>query len=149
MEAFEVAKRTGNPFVALTNEHNIACTLRMLGRNREAYEMMRPLIPTALAMSVTGNLMSCAEDFGALLAELGEIELAAMLLGAADARHDEVGQRRLPQQDLEIADAFERARAASRAADWDEAYRQGRATPIREALLRALDATPESWPAEG
>jgi predicted ATPase/class 3 adenylate cyclase len=148
-EAFEVAKRTGNPFVALRNEHNIGCTLRMLGRYSEAYDIMRPVLPTAIAMNVTGNLMSCAEDFGALLAEIGETRLAAMLLGAADARHEQVGQQRLPQQDLEIAGAFEKGRAASSLAEWDEAYRQGRATPIREALVQAYDATPEAWPAGG
>jgi hypothetical protein len=104
---------------------------------------MRPLIPTALAMNVTGNLMSAAEDYGALLAEMGDARRAATLLGAADARHEEVGQSRLAQQDVEIGEAIAKARAALTPAEWGEAYELGRATPIRDALQRAYDETPE------
>jgi predicted ATPase/class 3 adenylate cyclase len=143
-EALEVAKRTGNPYAALTDEHNIACTLRMLGRLDEAYAIMRPLIPTALAMNVTGNVMAAAEDYAALLAEIGDSPRTAWLLGAADARHEEVGQSRLTQQDVEIAEPLAKARAALTPAEWEEAYALGRATPIREALQRAYDETPET-----
>ena len=142
-EALAVAKRTGNPYAALTDQHNVGCTLRMLGRFDEAYAIMRPLIPTALAMNVTGNVMACAEDFAAMLAEIGDSERAAFLLGAADARHDEVGQRRLPQQDFEIADALDKARAALGSDGWNAAYERGRSTPIREVLQQVYDETPE------
>ena len=143
-EALAVAKRTGNPYAALTDQHNVGCTLRMLGRFDEAYAIMRPLIPTALAMNVTGNVMACAEDFAAMLAEIGDSERAALLLGAADARHDEVGQRRLPQQDFEIADALDKARAALGPGAWNDAYQRGRSTPIREVLQQVYDETPEA-----
>jgi predicted ATPase/class 3 adenylate cyclase len=144
LQALEVAKRTGNPYAALTDQHNVACTLRMLGRLEEAYSMQRPLILTALAMNVTGNLMACAEDFAAMLAEIGDSERAAMLMGVADARHAEVGHPRLPQQEAEIASAIDKARAALTAAEWDAAYARGRATPIRVALQQAYDETPEA-----
>jgi predicted ATPase/class 3 adenylate cyclase len=142
-EALEIAKRTGNPFAAMTDQHNVACTLRMLGRVDEAYAMMRPLVPASLAINVTSNVMSTAEDFGAILAELGDSTRAAFLLGAADARHEEVGQGRLPQQDLEIAEAFDKARATVSAAEWDEAYGRGYRTPIREAVQQVYDETAE------
>jgi hypothetical protein len=143
-QALQVARRSGNPYTTLTDEHNVACTLRMLGRLQEAYAMQRPLILTALAMNVTGNLMACAEDFAAMLAEVGDARRAAMLLGAADARHEEVGHPRLAQQESEIAPEIDKARAALEPAACDEAYAAGQATPIREALQQAYDATPES-----
>jgi tetratricopeptide (TPR) repeat protein len=142
-EALEVARRTGNPYAVLTDLHNVACTLRMLGRLDEAYAIMRPLLPTVLTMNVTGNLMASAEDYAALLAEIGDSRRAAMLLGAADARHEEVGQSRLAQQDVEIAEPMAKARAALGTAQWEEAYALGRATPIRDALQQAYDETPE------
>ncbi|HSS68488.1 MAG TPA: adenylate/guanylate cyclase domain-containing protein [Nocardioidaceae bacterium] len=142
-EALEVAKRTGNPYAALADEHNVACSLRILGRLDEAYAMMRPLIPTVLAINVTGNVMATSEDFAALLADMGDSKRAAWLLGAADARHDEVGQSRLAQQDAEIAEPIAKARAALTPAEWDDAYTRGRATPIHEAMRQAYDETSE------
>jgi hypothetical protein len=87
--------------------------------------------------------MSVAEDYAALLADLGDSRRAATLMGAADAHHEEIGRSRLAQQDAEIADAIDRARAALGAAAWAEAYERGRATPIRDVLQRAYDETPE------
>ena len=64
---------------------------------------MRTLVPMAIALSTPFNLVTVAEDFGAILAQLGRDRDAATLLGAADATAAEMGNARREAQANEMA----------------------------------------------
>ena len=84
----------------------------------------------AIALSTPFNLVTVAEDFGAILAQLGRDRDAASLLGAADATAAEMGN--------EIGSAYELARSRLGGDEWDHAYALGGSTPIDELLKRMV-----------
>ena len=138
-EALALARDLGDSGAELAYQHNIACTLRMLGRVEEADDQMRALIPRALRDSEPAELAYFAEDYAAVCAELGRHELALRLLGAAEAWRAELGTPRPSWQDAEIAPAIEKSGAALSAEEWKRAYQQGRGTAIDVALAEAAD----------
>jgi hypothetical protein len=140
-EALRTAREIDSPYAVLNEQQNIACTLRLSGRLREAHELMRQVVPDALALNVTANLMFAAEDYAALLAELGHARSAARLLGAADGVHERSGIARQASQEAEISAAIARARASLPADEWKRAYEAGRTTPIYDVIVHAYAVT--------
>ena len=61
----------GDVVAVSDSQQNLACTLRMLGRAGEADLMMRQVIPVALAYQDDQNAATLAEDYAAILADLG------------------------------------------------------------------------------
>ncbi|HSS68489.1 MAG TPA: hypothetical protein VLK34_08050, partial [Nocardioidaceae bacterium] len=92
-------------------------------------------------LNVTANMMFVAEDYAAILAELGHSRSAARLLGAADALHERSGIPRLAHQEAEIAGAIAKARAMVSATDWKQAYESGRDTPVYDVIAHAYAVT--------
>jgi hypothetical protein len=86
-------------------------------------------------------LMILAEDFGAILAELGDYESAVRLLGAADAMRERSSHPRAPAQQVEIEEPFAKARAALDAQAWEREYERGRTTTVEDALRDVYDRT--------
>ena len=78
----------------------------------EAERQMRAQIPAFLRLASPELLVVLAEDYGAVLAEIGEGEAAVRLLGSADAMRERNGTPRNPIQDAEIAGPYAAARAA-------------------------------------
>jgi tetratricopeptide (TPR) repeat protein len=136
-EALEIARDLGDVGAELAYQHNIACTLRILGRVDEADGQMRGLIPRALRDSEPAELAYFAEDYAAVCAELGRHESAVRLLGAAEAWRAELGTPRPRWQEAEIASAIERSALALSAEEWKRSYRRGRDTAIEIALAEA------------
>jgi tetratricopeptide (TPR) repeat protein len=135
-EALAIARGIDSPWAIHADQHNIACTLRMIGRVDEAHALMRSIIPDALTLRVTTNLMSIAEDYAAILAELGHHRAAARLLGAADAMHDETRMPRVAGQVAEIDAPLAKARESLPTAVWMAAYNEGRASDIEELIAQ-------------
>ena len=133
----------GDEIGVLNCRHNVACDLRMLGRLEEAQRQMRDLIPEALRGADRDHYITVAEDYGAVLAELGEHEPAARLLGSADATRERNGDPRTPAQAAEIAGPFAKAREALSPQDWDREYGRGFSMTADEALAEAYTASPD------
>ena len=74
-EALDLTVEVGDFEAAAGCRQNLACTLRMLGRTQEAAEMMREAAASLLALSSAGELAALGDDFGAILAETGQIAL--------------------------------------------------------------------------
>ena len=127
-EAIALARGARNVTASRAYRHNRACTLRLMGRLDEAQAEMTSLIPDVLRQLSPGELIVVAEDFGAVLAEIGHHHAAIQLLGAADAQRDRM-------QEADIRDAFEAARSAMPKGQWDVAYATGQHSLI-EAVLR-------------
>jgi tetratricopeptide (TPR) repeat protein len=142
IEALDLAHELGDTVIALIARENMACTLREMGRVEEAQMQMHNLIPQALQLATSTGLTALAEDYAAILAELGDHKLAVRLLGAADARRERLETPREAWQQTEIAEPIAKARAALSTQEWNDAYQTGRNTTIEDALTQAHGADP-------
>jgi tetratricopeptide (TPR) repeat protein len=115
-----------------------ACILRRMGRSREAYEQMRDLIPDYVRLSSPEMLVTTAEDFGAILADLGDRQHAIRLLGSAEAMRERIGAPREPVQQAEIAEPYTELRSDMTASDWEREYQRGRSMLVEDALMASL-----------
>ncbi len=139
-EALAIARELDDPFAVLFQQHNMACTLRVTGRVKEASQQLHELVPQILQVDDAAFVMILAEDYAAVHAELGTYKTAAHLLGAADAMHERLGIVRDPMQDEEIAESIALAMTRLSTAEWDDAYEAGRNTTVEEALTKARAA---------
>lgn len=137
-QALAMAREVGDPGAQVVYQHNMACTLRLMGRLQDADDQMRDVIPQALTMSEPAELAVLAEDYAGVVAELGHHGLAVRLLGAADAMRERLSTPRPDWQEAEIAEAIAKSRAALDPLEWDQAYRAGRCAAIDAALSEAV-----------
>lgn len=136
-EALAMAAVSGHTLVSLTAEQNTACTLRLMGRVREAALRMRTLVPGALESFAPDNLSAMVEDFAAIVADLGQHRLAARMLGAATSLRTDAGAASALTQQSEIAEPLAKARAALGPAAWEASFRAGLAVGVPEVLAEA------------
>jgi tetratricopeptide (TPR) repeat protein len=140
LAAIDLSLEIGDARGVLIGREILACTYRELGRLDEAYQLMRDQVPRNLQFQSPESLMILAEDFGAVLADLGEHDLAVRLLGAADAMRQRHVHPRSPSQETEIHEPFARARAALGPRDWDRAYTRGNNMAVEDALAEGHSA---------
>ncbi len=136
-EALELAREEGSPFAAVKYQHNMAWTLRTMGRLQEARQQLQELLPHALTYNEPMSLITLAEDYAAIVAELGSYDCAARLLGSADTLRMRLSASREPMQTEAISDSIERARTALSPEEWEVAYGAGRELALEDALLQA------------
>ncbi|WP_125037933.1 adenylate/guanylate cyclase domain-containing protein [Nocardioides sp. LS1] len=133
----------GDEHGAMRLRHSHACYLRLIGRADEAQRRMQDLVPDVLRLGDAGALLVLAEDYGAVLAEVGHHHEAALLLGAADTARAREGAPREPPQQAQIEAPYAVARVALADA-WDRSYASGRAMGIEDALSSLPDITPSA-----
>jgi hypothetical protein len=136
--ALSLCVERGDELVAVKVRWNIACTMRELGRLVEARRLFEEEIPVCLAAPAIDVEVVVAEDYGAVLAELGDDKRAVALLGAAEATRERNGTPRVPAHSATLAEPFAKTRAALAPDVWDEAYAAGRETTVGELLGRIL-----------
>ena len=108
-----------------------------MGRLDEAEQRMRDQMPQYLRLADPIWLVTVAEDYGAVLAELGRHVVAARLLGSADAMRERNGTPRSLAQQNEIREPFGRAQAALGPDTWKRQYEPGRNISVEDALTDA------------
>jgi hypothetical protein len=108
-----------------------------MGRLEDAHEQMRQQIPDALRFGDAEMLMVLAEDYAALLAQIGSHRRATRLLGAVDAMRERSGVHRDPAQEQEVSEPFGAARAALGDQAWKGEYGAGSKHTVEEALVEA------------
>jgi len=123
----------GDEYGAIRLRHSHACYLRLIGRAEDAGVQMQELIPDVLRLADASALLVLTEDYGAVMAELGHHETAAMLLGSADTARERKGAPREPPQQAQIEPPYALARSVL-AAGWDRHYEAGRHMSIEDAL---------------
>lgn len=133
--------KRGDERGVLGQRQNMACTLREMGRLDDALLKMRGLVPDALRLADPVHLVTVAEDFAAILAEVHYYEAAARLLGAAEAMRERYGVPRPPTQEAEITDPLTMARAALAPDAWHREYQYGRNLTVEDALIDSLSTT--------
>ncbi len=136
-DAIRISERLGDEVSVVRYRHSRACDLREMGRPDDAHAEMSALIPTLLRLADPEWLVLLAEDYAAVLAELGDHGRAARLLGAAEERRERTRTPRSAPQEDEIEEPLDKARAALPAATWEREYLVGRATTVEDALAEA------------
>jgi predicted ATPase/class 3 adenylate cyclase/tetratricopeptide (TPR) repeat protein len=136
-EFLEISRQIGDTFMVLSFQQNTACTMRMMGRVAEADQLMRNLIPQALDFDDPQTMITLAEDYAAILAELHESRMAVRLLGAAEAQREKVGMPRHRSQQDAIAAPIARTRLELSSDEWEQTWQGGRSTSIENALAEA------------
>jgi predicted ATPase/class 3 adenylate cyclase len=121
---------------AIGYRHNVADSLRMLGRVDEAYEQLIVLIDEILRSYSVDLPVPFMEDFACVLAERGMAEEAARLFGSADAARTQAHWPIDAMQASEIASAMAQAKSDLSTEEWEAAFEAGRQTPIDDALRR-------------
>lgn len=132
-DAIALYLELGDEYGAMRLRHSHACYLRLVGRAEDARREMEELIPDVLRLADASALLVLTEDYGAVLAELGEYQTAGTLLGAADAAREQKGAPREPPQQAQIEAPYALARSSLGAA-WDTHYARGTRMSIEDAL---------------
>jgi predicted ATPase/class 3 adenylate cyclase len=138
--ALSLLSEVGDDRAALIIGEHRACALRAMGRLDEAAHGFNDLLPRAVHIYNVTALPSLAEDYGAMLAELGEHSQAVRLLGAADAMRTRNATPRPAIQHAEIAEPFAKVRAALAQEAWDREYQTGHNMTVEDALTQAHHA---------
>jgi predicted ATPase/class 3 adenylate cyclase len=132
----------GDDYGAMRLRHSHACYLRLIGRAEDARVQMEALIPDVLRLADASALLVLTEDYGAVMAALGNYQTAAMLLGAADTARERKGAPREPPQQAQIEPPYAVARSAL-AGIWDRHYELGRGMSIEGALSSLPTSVPD------
>ncbi len=142
----EVSDELGHVTLGLTTQQNMACTLRLMGRCADARLLMVQIVPQFLEFNEVANLTDLADDYAAILAELGEARLAVQLVAASEVTREDIDEPRRPSQQAEISAPLAKARRSLTATEWDEAWAYGRMTPIEKVLKDACAPRPTDPP---
>jgi predicted ATPase/class 3 adenylate cyclase len=135
-QALSIYEDRGDDYWAVAVRGDIACSLRLLGRLEEAEQLMLQVVSQLLQVGPVEPWL--AEDYGALLADLGSYEAAARLLGTADAARERSGVPRDRDQEAEYRGAFGAAREALFAETWNREYQKGHTMSLDDAVKEAL-----------
>ena len=144
-DAIALYVELGDEYGAIRLRHSHACYLRLMGRAEDARLQMQGLIPDVLRLADASALLVLTEDYGAVMAELGHYQTAAMLLGSADGARERKGAPREPPQQAQIEPPYEVARSVL-ASGWDHHYAAGRHLSIEDALATLLTQSAQSVP---
>jgi tetratricopeptide (TPR) repeat protein len=121
----------------LAAQHNIACTLRLMGRSEEAVQSFRRILPMSLEMNQLYHLIVLCEDYAAALVETGALASAARLIGGADKVRIEHALLRPQAQEAELRPAIAAVKIGLGEEGWVTNLAIGMTTPIDILLSRA------------
>ncbi|MGI8985824.1 MAG: hypothetical protein ACR2GM_03360, partial [Nocardioidaceae bacterium] len=91
-----------------------------------------------LALKDVELSIGVVELFAAALAELGDCQRAARLMGTADRQREKAGLPRSDPDTAHLERSLERARQAMSPVEWDEAHQVGKTISVEEAVGAAL-----------
>ena len=116
-------------------------------RARPSPGLVDEIAQDVLALDDVELSIDMVETMAAIAAFAGDAELAASLLGAADAKREGVGMPRVNTDDALLERFVGPARATVGPARWDPAYRRGRSDSLEEAVARATSVARAARPA--
>ena len=102
LEAIEFARRSGDVYMTLGLQQNLACTLHWMGRLDEADQQMRDIIPSFVEFGEVDSLITVAEDYASILADLDLGASAVRLFAAAEAARQRVQSPMPASQEAQI-----------------------------------------------
>jgi predicted ATPase/class 3 adenylate cyclase len=151
-EATEVDRALNDPWGVAINQLNLASALLHAEGPGPARALVGEIAHDVLALDDVELSIDMVETFAAIAASAGNAELAATLVGAADAKREGVGMPRVMSDDALLERFVGPARAAVGPERWEPAYRRGRSDSIEDAVARATSVAgvvrPDGHPGE-
>ena len=145
-EALQLAVDKGNMVDEVDTGHSLAKIVHHEGHLVDAERLMRAALRQAVSICDEFDLTASADDYSALLADLGRNADAARLFAATNVWYADHDVTRSRQDEVDTFPALDAARAALPREEWQAAYDEGAATPLREALTLAVRASDMSPP---
>ena len=136
-EATEVDRALNDPWGVAINQLNLASALLHAEGPGPARALVDEIAQDVLALDDVELSIDMVETIAAIAASAGDAELAASLVGAADAKREGVGMPRVMSDDALLERFVGPARATVGPERWESAYRRGRSDSIEEAVARA------------
>ena len=146
-EATEVDRALNDPWGVAINQLNLASALLHAEGPGPARALVDEIAQDVLALDDVELSIDMVETIAAIAASAGNAELAASLVGAADAKREGVGMPRVMTDDALLERFVGPARATAGPALWEPAYRRGRSDSIEEAVARATSLAGAGRPA--
>jgi hypothetical protein len=140
--AVELDRAREDPWGVAVNEANLALALLRAEGPGASYEHLVQVAEGAVALADTELSIGILEVFAATLAELGDVERAASLLGTADAQRAVVGIPRSGPDEAHLERSLGAAEDRLGVDAWARARDAGRQRSIDEALAEAMAAAP-------
>jgi hypothetical protein len=81
--------------------------------------------------------MNLAQEYAAILIEVGHHRTATQLLSAADVVHERTQTPRTPPNQAEYQDCIAKTQAALTPQEWNNCYTNGKNTALTDALAGA------------
>ena len=138
-ETLTIEREIGDVWGVTLDEQNRVWLLLAMGRTDEAFAQVRGLVDDVLALDDPELTINLAEAYAVTLAQTTTAELAARLLGSAEARREAVGIPRNAQQDSDLRGYLRSAPQTLAADAWQAHYGRGRGQPV-ESVLRDVQA---------
>ena len=142
--ATTVDEARGDPWGVAINNANLTMALLRAEGPRRAYDHLAGVATQILALKDVELSIVVVELFAAALAELGDCQRAAPLMGTADRQREKVGLPRSDPDTAHLERSLERARQAMSPVEWDEAHQVGKTISVEEAVGAALAAVVSS-----
>ncbi len=129
-----------DPWGVAINQTNLTLALLRAEGPEQAYRHLTSTADATVALADPELSIVVVELFAAALAELGDSERAALLIGTGDAQRREVGMPRTAADQAHLDRSLNIARADLAPDDWAAAYSQGTHISIQEAVGTAMSA---------
>jgi len=139
-ETLEIDQRLGDPWGVAHDHNNLAAAMMQAGRIADAHEMLRAHAAEAFGLGDVDLNINLIELFCVILAELGDADRAARLLGASSAMRRSA-ELPMATPDLTLLEAsISKVRDLPDAQAWQANLRIGSQCSLEDALADALQA---------
>jgi len=137
-QAIVADREREDPWGIALNQTNLAMALLRAEGPGAAYRHLVNTAPDSIAFADPELSMAVIEMLAASLAELGDAERAALLMGTADAQRAQIGMPRSTPDQAYCDRSIDLARPSISPIEWSAAHSRGAQLTIKEALDTAL-----------
>jgi predicted ATPase/class 3 adenylate cyclase len=137
-ESSEIAQMMGNKRIVYSSQSELAHVLRAHGELDEPLVTYRDLLPKWRDLGHRSAVAHELECIAYILIRKEEPVRAAMLLGAAEALREAIDSVMTKREQVEYANEMESLRAGMDEAEFEQAWKKGRAMTMEQAIQFAL-----------
>jgi tetratricopeptide (TPR) repeat protein len=140
-QSLEIFREAGSRGAQAAVLHNLGYTQQALGDRAAALGSLRQSLDLYRALDDRHGQADCLTELAGLVTIVGQLHLAASLLGAAEAAREPFGATIAASNRPDYERILSSLRSGLDAAAFANAWSAGRALPLEQALAQGLSAT--------